>query len=229
MENEFVRLILEGNHGLFHLIHDFNHYPVNYVHPSHLINFVQEPLLSKIQKSQRASYMLSQRVLELIGVSRDFFYDFSDVRLRLALIDPATLNRLYLVAGAACCSDQITHVIDRDSLRYLKEHLGEDLYRFAIKRAPLLVTEEQKPKMHHMYGSVEAIFQNVLSSGQACFELCLAGEPKALLNRFMLKFEDSFRWNFVQAVSPKQREAAWSLLHRLLTREVGKEWAQCFT
>jgi hypothetical protein len=228
MSVEFVRSILEGNHGLFHLIHDFNHYAINYAHPSHFVNLVQGPVLAKIQASRAGSYMLSKRMLELVGVSRDFFYDFSEHRLRIALMDPATLNNLYLYAGTACCADQIAHVIDRDGLRYLKEHLGEELYGFALKRSQMLITEELKPRIRYMYGSVEAVFQNVYAAGQACFEFCLSGEPKSLINRFALKFDDTIRWNFNQAVSDNQRESAWHLLHRLLIKEVGKEWAQCF-
>lgn len=226
MANDFIRTMLLEKQGLFYLVHEFNHSPGGYINYEYVDDWITEEMLQKIRTNSLAIKQFSKLVSDRFALTDQYFYDFAEPRLRLALVSPAVLNKLFLYAGAAYCSENIAKVIDRESVINLREIMGNELYLFALKRAPLLVPE--KPNIKIPSEDTHTLYQNVMTASQLCFEMVFAGAPHNLIRRLTLKFSKAIDWNFNISLTSNDRDKVWTFLHRILIKEIASEWSPCF-
>lgn len=128
----------------------------------------------------RLAARLSRFLLARLGLDRAFCYDFSAARRRLALLPRDELERLARHAGAFLHAGAISRVIARDAMRSLREAIGEDAYRFAVRRAGFMGVAEQPLAGRELKAAIE-------SDGLACLGHWLAGEPRAVAERARLR------------------------------------------
>lgn len=119
----------------------FNLAPCDYVDDSWLETIPHGDLVRILGADSRLTPSLSRYLLETFELENAFFDDFSAPRSRLALLDAAGLQTLFLHTGIALRDDELRNVIDRAQLARLREALGADAIDFAIKRVPFLGTQ----------------------------------------------------------------------------------------
>jgi hypothetical protein len=224
---ELVKSLIEGRFQLFELVCQFNYNVAEYVHPSHLEGIINKELLDVISKDRTARTDMAKILLTRFELNDSPCFDFTSPRTRLALISEVTLQKLYFYVGAALLHERITRIISKDALNQLREQLGKNVYFFAIKRAPFLVSE--KPKLESLETSSPDVFIDLIRVAGECIACCLSGEPVSVTRRFALKFPKKLAWHFEKKYSEEERAAAWAFVHRILIKEVGPTWKSCFT
>lgn len=222
----FIHTLITRRDSLFSLIHQFNFGISGYIDQSH----IQEPFLkkywAKIAASSRVRKKLSHYLLLLWGLQDQVHYNFEEPRLRLALLDPKTFERLLVYAGAALYAERIAKIIAKKDVQALMESVGSEVYFFAAKRAPLLYS--LRPNVPLVEGNTFTR-ENFFQAGKQCLEMCFSGESKALLERLKMKFPAEVEWVFRSEADEGKKTKAWNYLHRLLVKEVEPQWKSCFT
>ena len=109
-----------------------------YIHPSWFNSIPHGKLVSRLRTSPRSSAAVSRYLSEILDIPACACDDFSSPATRLALVDGATLERLFLYCGVALRSRELHLEIDGRRLREIRRGVGEDGYSFAFKRAPFL-------------------------------------------------------------------------------------------
>lgn len=183
--------------------------------------------MPKIKQSRAARHRLSKYLLKHKGLRDRYFYEFEEVRLRLALIDGETLQKLFLFAGSGLFSSELNKVIAKDRVHSIKNAIGEDGYFFACKRAPLLMGI--KPWVQISGDWEEFSREHFFACGKRCFEMAFSNVEDAVSDRVKLKFPQDVQWNFKIQVSEEEKAKAWSYLLKILLKEVNKEYSSCFT
>ncbi len=100
----------------------------------------------------------------------------------LARLPAAELMRLARACGALLHHAAIRSVILKNERQALRSFLGVDVHEMALKRAPFLRLPTPPPPD----GSLETAIER---DGLACLAARLAGEPRGLAGRVMLKLE----------------------------------------
>ena len=114
----------------------FNLSPASYIHDSWLDTLPNGELLRQLRGNRRVSSRLSRHLLESFGLAEDYWYDFTPPGSRLALLDSAALEQIYLLVGVTLRSGELRHVIDGAKRKELRLALGDDAMTFAAKRVP---------------------------------------------------------------------------------------------
>ncbi len=221
-----TQMLLREKLPLFHLIYQFNVGLAEYTHASHLEGLISKELLDAVCKRESGARGLSRILLKHFSLEDSFCLDFEPVHRRLALVSEVTLQKLFFYAGAALLHERITHIIAKDELAQLKEDLGKNVYFFAVKRAPFLVST--RPGLSSLEAPSPNLFVDLIRAAEECFSWCFGGEPQEITQRLMLKFPKRLKWHFDNNPTPEEREAAWQFLHRILIKEVGPDWKSCF-
>ena len=207
---------------MFQRVLRFNYLPAAYIHPERRAGWMDEGLWSRLVACETGRRELSGMVFRRLDLDSPGFFDFAPLRRRFALLQRETLTVLARYSGAAFASQRITRVIDGNRVVKLKEELGEDIYRFAVKRAPFLVSESlcQGPDDDED-GGVEEL-------GWRCLARCHAGDPPELIERLRLKFPLTLDIEFPNNITESDRDQAASLMKKVLLAEVKPELASCF-
>ncbi len=116
----------------------FNLAPATYIHDSWLETLPHGELVGILKREPDALASVSQFLLDALHLRDGYFCDFAEPRSRLALLDSAVLEKMFLYAGLALRSEEIRGEIDGVRLGRLREALGASALEFAVKRAPLL-------------------------------------------------------------------------------------------
>lgn len=227
----FIQQALKRNDDLFKRIYEFNHLVSEYIDPSYLemkAFEVFKPYWEVLKKNSRQKNRLSAYLVRKMGLEGEYFYDFSEPRLRLALMDRQVLEKLFIYAGGVLFSEKIKQLIAKEKVLALKESIGEAVYFFATKRSGLLTGIIPSIEINDEKSTVLNRDQ-LYYAGKKCFEVCLANEAEALLERIKLKFPKDLEWNFVSQEAEEKKTKSWHFLNRLLTKEVEPNLKICFT
>lgn len=187
--------------------------------------FAQSGLLESTMASTRGRKRLNAMLPTLLNdIPADWFLDFMEPRTRLALLDVSTLQRLAMHLGLAANAKAVAQCIMRPQVQAIKEAYGEDGYQFAVKRAPFLTVDCSTllPEPETVCDLPERIHQQ----GHMGIALCFAQEPKQLRQWIELTLPKEFTRTPDKGAA--NADAIWTVIRRLLTKEVAPEWAPCF-
>lgn len=219
----FLQDLLQTQSPLFSLICRYEqHFLAQQVHPSRVEGMGPRELIERLLENPRIAAKLNQQAFEMLGIEPD--YDYPNVAYRLALLPQELMHRLILWTGSALMADRIRLIIAKDERVKILELIGQDAYEFAIKRALLLKHLFPEPLIE----SQEPMPQAVVSQGKRCLECALGQCPQATGVRLQLKFPESETLDLNQQVGGQLRLKAWTLLYRILTKELAPELALCF-
>ena len=215
-----------GSLDLFHRVAEFNLYLVRYIHSSWLANMAFAPLLSQLHERGEADYHLSRFLLQEFRLADSFDYDFQPLIKRIALADEKALSRLALYLGIIVHEESIRNVIMRKERRALEECLGEEAYRFAVKKAQFIgrVTDRQGPSLLIDWGHLDRFKAFLEISGQQIIQTAYADMPEAFRKRMELKLPSQWQESRDQqeplSLSSEQCAALVMKAHK----EVNREW-----
>lgn len=216
-------LAAEGT-GLFHLVHQFNVHPAAYAHPSWFEPYVPPEIFRRLQKSRRGVSRLSKMLLREKKLCRDTCYVFDSPWWRFALLPANVLLKLTRYCGLASMHRQISAIVDRNHLSYIKKSLGEKDYLFTIKRAPLLIGREHGIDLR--WNGHCDVGQLAGQYGIAYFLSHFREAPRAITARVALKFSRSHE---AVAVNRGTGESGWRLFKRILIHEIEPRWQPLFS
>ena len=224
MSTAFVQRTLRENRPLYALMHRFNCQP--HIHPDYYSSLPQ-PVTQLLLNSRRgrgrlAHWVMTQREFDAVG-----FWDFANPRRRLALLQPSELSELIRYVGTAVHANQIARTIDRNSLTQYRETLGEPLYNFAVKRAPLLI-RKMPEGLATPRESNQQIVQWISATGQSCVNFCLRSEPADLRTRMELALPAAEGKELDVEVTEELQESVWNLTKRILLTEIAPQLRSCF-
>ncbi len=212
---------------LFSLICHFNAAPAEYIHPSHLASAIPKAVFDALLASERGKTKLNELVLQKFKLKGAFHTDFRLLHLRLALLDPQTLANLVLHAGAIYYSKNIVQVVEKKALLDIKEKIGEAIYTFAVKKAPLF--NRLKPQITTLSPNPSNLYLGIIAAGQRMLEHLFSSEPASIQQRLQLKLPADYSWSFTRSGTEAERTNIYSFLHRLLIKEINPNWQLCFT
>lgn len=209
--------------ALMQMVHRFQFRPATYMDQGYYRNWLPTDSLPQLLASSRGEQRLSELIQQRFALGNDYA-DFVQPRLRLALLDAATWNRLLAVAVPTMVSSLVAREIRRDAVLSWKQALGEAGYLFAVKRASTLIPQQTLTEVLKDFDSTAATNPDRLRWRP--LELCFGGEPLALVSRLRIKFPREAELNLNRPVEANQRDAAWKILKKLLLSEVDASWAQ---
>ena len=218
--------LLKTDSDLFGLVLDFNKDIGRYIHPSHFLE-IPHPVVQTILDSQRSADRFSQKILSHFKLSDSYTFDFSNKHYRMALLDAQTLKNLSLYAGATIYSAELKTIIKKEKVSELRLFLSEKIYSFAIKKTMLFL--RYAPPREVLAPEPIDIRDKISQAGLICLKICLSGAPSAILDRFKLKFPASTDWNFPKNPTEELRVKTFSLLSKLLSREMKSPFVSCLS
>lgn len=221
-ERKRLRAYLSGDGDLARRISAFNRYPTRYLHPSWIPSGWDPAWLERHRDGGRAEARLGEAVLRHWKLDAKPCFDFDRPAHRLALVDREPLERLAYLAGLARHADAISRTLERDKVLELRRQLGEEGYRFAAFRAPLLA------------GSLGAAAAGVpavgpwpvraMAAGLRMLAECLSGAPAGLVSRAALKLPRKDAHLLVSRGGFSPVEAYARLFRRILVKEIDPAW-----
>ena len=115
--------------------------PGNYLHKSWYQSLPQGVLIQQLRELPTSAQHIDHHLRTLLTLKYGPLpYDFTQQRLRLALLDGQALAHLSLYLGLALRSASLRHELLGERLRSLHQALGAEAFIFALKRAPFLGT-----------------------------------------------------------------------------------------
>lgn len=225
-------LLKKGDTELLSLIHEFNTLPTRYMHPSWLEGVVDADLFQRLRGTPAAERKLSQHLLNHYGLSDEYCYNFETSSRRLALFAPEHLIQSANLAGIALNAPKIQKVILKHEVLAMRRDLGEDGYRFALKKAPFLLGNLEFPVPRQT--DEQSLPEYTEVCGRQLLHACFYGEPTSIIQRLQFKFPKNGGLDLDpnQRVGDKQRawrnlkkESAWRIIKKILTHEVHPQWA----
>lgn len=229
MADPFFKELIRERHPMVPLIFEFNLAPSAWVHESWIPVPLKPPRFEKLKRSAGARRRLSRLILREHGLEGDFCFDFREERKRLALLDGVTLERLALFTGIALNAHRIAKTIDRASVLQLKKSIGDDGYRFALKKVPFLLNSIPRPGAGGGPGDPAGFREFALACGRTALEECLAGASPALRKRFAMKFPRPCPEGPAGAARDGGDCALWPLVRKVLLKEVDPKWIPYFS
>lgn len=212
---------------LFSLICHFNAALSDYIHPSFLEGVLPKDVIVALLSSERGKQKLNHLLMHKFSLKGVFYTDFRPLHLRLALLEPKTLQDLVLHAGAIYYSKNIVQVVEKNLLLDLKSKIGDEIYMFAVKKAPLF--SRVKPQITTLSPNPSNLYLGILAAGQRMLEHLFSSEPASIHQRLQLKLPASYTWSFARSSTEVEKTSIFSFLHRLLIKEINPNWQLCFT
>jgi hypothetical protein len=165
------------------------------------------------------------------------FWDFTEEKHRLALLEPETLLRAARFFGMAAHAEELAGKILGEEVRSLRRSLGTEWIRYALERGRFqLGTLAQVFALRDRHLSLP---ERIELHGRQVLELCCAQWPP-LLRRRATEHTRLFRAhhestadedaleNDLSGQPETVRRALWFGFKKILLKEVAPQWAACF-
>ena len=207
-------------------ISEFNRFPTRYAHPSWWPQGWGPDWKKGIIADSRSEARLGEAMLQHWELPYRPCFDFGAPMRRLALLDPAPLNRLVLLAGLARHAEEISRIIVRSQVQKLRFQIGEEAYKFVLLRAPLLTG--QLPAGD---GATETTdwAERATFTGLSMLSACLGPELQIMSGRVSLKFSRGMIEAWDVKPCPEAPEVLFRLFRKVLLQEVEPAWDVIFS
>lgn len=222
MDSAALAQLLRERPGRFAQLAEFNYLPARYIDPSQLATELPAAVVAGARGCLPAERRLSALIRQRFSLSPGGYWDFDDERRRLALLAPTALRLLASLVASAGLWRRFRATIDRPGRAALLAAVGEPVFDFALRRAPLLGGAGIDEPL-----SLEDTLAAWSSARAQAVRNWFAGESPGLAGRVRLKFPSDWGLDFDQPPSASQRDAHWQLTRRVLKSELSQEWAQC--
>ncbi|USE35271.1 SctK family type III secretion system sorting platform protein [Endozoicomonas sp. SCSIO W0465] len=174
---------------------EFNFFPIRYVHTSWLKSDKHFRFLKALQSSVPAQFNISSYLLRKFGISKQFDYDFDRLDKRIVFASAEEIERLALYIGLILNEEAIRSVIHRDERVALKQCLGEEAYRFAVKKAQFIsrASDKSGPSLLIDWKHLDRFKAFLEINGQQVIATAFSDLPVAFRQRLILKMPSSWK------------------------------------
>ncbi len=213
------------NPDLFRVIYDFNCRPQFWLHSTLMEGLPQSGVVRALAGATHGSGHLSCWLSKTLGLDPgEVEWDFQEPRRRLTLLGPASLARLACFAGAALCWRQLSAIIGRVQIQEVKTALGEDAYSFALRRARLLVSQNDAA----ISVAGEPLVDHAINMGWNLLATAASDDADCVQQRFMLKLPPAIAKKTVRPVETELRARAWGLIRKITPAALSEGESKCF-
>ncbi len=223
MESSFFYHIAMEKPRLFGAILRFNNKIVTYPKTRAMLDALPQPLAD--------AFPADPLLLGKLRHNEDagpFFWDFEEESSRIALLDAACLQKLFLFFGASVWGDEISHVIVKKDRDDLTEKIGAEAYLFALKRGRFLTGH-----LYPFFSSLQqedSLENKILATQKNVFSVLYGRWPSELRTAVSSLFSDT---DFFQPETERSADTVlftsiWNAVKKILIREVDPQCAQCF-
>lgn len=206
----------EENPTLWDAIYQFNTSVASYTHPSHWPEAIPAKTINELLAHDRTKNDLSQWLLETHKLQDSFLSDFENAKHRLSLLDAKVLQKIFLYIGSALNQHKISKILSKNEREMLESQLGRDVFRFAIKEAPLMLGHTSAWVI--LENDQSEIFESVLHAAMKIFEMIFAQAPYGVKKRIELKLPAALQWAWPTNVSEEDSNRAFQLIRRFLKK-----------
>ncbi|WP_419537125.1 SctK family type III secretion system sorting platform protein [Endozoicomonas sp.] len=181
--------------SLFSRMVEFNLFPIRYIHASWLKSDDHFRLLKGLKSSKPAQFNISSYLLSKFGIGHDFDYDFSRVEKRIVFASAEEIERLAFYLGLVLNEGTIRSVIRREERVALQKCLGDEAYRFAVKKAQFIsrASEKAGPSLLIDWKHLDRFKTYLVASGQQVIATAFSDLPGAFRQRLILKMPSSWK------------------------------------
>jgi len=221
--NDWYVLQSKENPDLFRVIFDFNQRPQHWVHPQTLQGLPHSSVVRYLIESTHggrflAAWLAKECRLDQAGCC----WDFKEPRRRLALLGADSLERLACFSGAALVWPRIAAVIAKTEIQQLKQALGEEAHRFALRRAQLIVPQETALALEEG----QMLHEQALGAGWNLLLDAMADDDLAVSQRIRLKLPPSAP--ALPTTNGERQALAWKRLRKIAPDVLTEGELKCF-
>lgn len=212
--------------SLFNHMVEFNLFPIRYVHMSWLKTDNHFRLLKGLKSSGPAQFNISNYLLGKFGIDNEFDYDFSRVEKRVVFARSEEIERLAFYLGLILNEGIIRSVIRRDERLALQKCLGEDAYRFAVKKAQFLSRDSEPlgPSLLIDWEHLDRFKSYLEINGRQVIATAFSDYPGAFRQRLVLKMPDSWKKDLSSPDAGGLSKAKCVKLLVKTHKEVNRQW-----
>ncbi len=212
--------------GLFNHMVEFNLFPIRYLHVSWLKEDEHVRLLKGLRPVPSAEFNTSSYLLNKFGVGNAFDYDFERLDKRVAFASAQEIARLAFYLGLILNEGTIRSVIRKNEREALAKCIGENAYRFAVKKAQFMggTAKKNGPSLLIDWARLDRFKAYLESTGQHVIATAFADQPEAFRQRLMMKMPSS--WQKALS-SPDAGGLSKAQCEKLLVKthkEVNRQW-----
>jgi len=215
----------KANPDLFRVVYDFNCRPQFWLHTAVVEKLPHAAVVRALAGAVHGGDHLSAWLSKTLGLdSQEAVWEFQESRRRLVLLSPHSLSHLARFAGAALCWPRLSSIIGRAQIREVKDAIGEDAYSFALRRARLLVAQDDTlvPQAD------EPLVPQVIEAGWNLLATAASDDADSVQQRLMLKLPPEVAKKTVRPVDPGLRTRAWSLIRKICPAVFTEGESKCF-
>lgn len=212
--------------SLFSLMLEFNLYPVKYVHLSWLKQDEHFKLLNKLKVDEASHEDISEYLLKRFKLNKQFDFDFDAPEKRVVLASSEEITRLAFYLGIILNESVIRSAVKRKERLALESCLGEEAYRFAVKKAQFLSRggNHSAPSLLIDWNQLDRFKEFLLRTGFQVMAGAFSGTPAAFRKRLSLKMPRQWQKTLIKPDdAPLKKQACVRLLVKT-HREVNREW-----
>ncbi|WP_252178929.1 SctK family type III secretion system sorting platform protein [Endozoicomonas sp. 4G] len=211
---------------LFQSIAEFNLYLVRFIHHSWLKTIKLSPLVKQLRQAGHADYYLSHFLLTEFKLNNDYDYDFDEKHKRVALADEEALTKLAFYLGIILNESVIRNTLRKQERMLLKKTLGEDGFRFAVKKAQFFsrIRSDQGPSFLIDWDHLDRFKRYLLQSGFQVLGRAFSDSSPAFTKRLELKLPVSFRDDLQSSEKSGLDIRQCKTLVVKAHKEVNREW-----
>jgi hypothetical protein len=159
--------------------------PVRYVHPVRFAESlglgVSLELAARLRAEPRLQERLSAQLVGHAALPPWADDEPADPRDRtIALLSSTELEKLVRIAGAIVWAHQLARYVRREEVAELREHLGEDVLRFALAHRDLSLRRDHVADRGAQWVALQ-------EDGWRCFRAWCDAQPPAIGRRALLK------------------------------------------
>jgi hypothetical protein len=166
-----------------------------WLHPEHFPKELPSKLYHLLCSVKRTRGAIELWLWEHLGLKDDGIPIPLNPRWNFAFLGMEKIQKLQLYLGACCESEAISHVILGPEVLVLKRSIGEAVYRFILRQAPVLL-KTFIPAFPEIIQKNPVLQERIQQKGKWLLESLLADAPLALLQRFVLQFSQDITWDF---------------------------------
>ncbi|KEQ18903.1 SctK family type III secretion system sorting platform protein [Endozoicomonas numazuensis] len=215
---------------LFQSVAEFNLYLVRFIHHSWLKTIKLSPLVRQLRQAGNADYHLSHFLLKEFGLANDYDYDFAEKYKRVVLANEDAILKLALYLGIILNESIIRNTIRKQERFLLEQVLGEEAFRFAVKKAQFFsrIGSDLGPSFLIDWDHLDSFRNYLLQSGFQVLGRAFSKSSPAFLKRLELKLPASFR-DYIQNSEKSDLDIDQCKTLVVKThKEVNREWRHLF-
>ena len=210
--------------SLFNYMVDFNLFPIKYTHISWLKEDDNLRLLKGLRSNVSVQFNLSRYLLKKFNIAHEFDYNFEQPYKRIVFASVEEIERLALYLGIVLNEGIIRSIVTRNERAALQQCLGDEAYRFAVKKAQFISRASMGPGILIDWQKLGRFKAYLVAQGRQVIANAFSDQPAAFRQRLVLKMPTSWKKALSKVESSPLSKKECKILLVKTHKEVNRQW-----